>query len=480
MAVNKVVYNNTTLIDLTGDTVDASKVLSGYTAHDKSGKAITGTIATKTSSNLSASGATVTVPAGYYASQATKSVATGKAQTPATTITSAPTISIDASGKITASNSKTQSVTPTVTAGYVSSGTAGTITVSGSNTKQLTVQSAKTVTPSTSNQTAVASGVYTTGAITVKGDSNLVAGNILKGKSIFGVAGTLDTDSYYNNGYNAGLRTLQGSFALNGYIEDFGMYGTYPCPSGIYTDFYCDGGWYYEEVDNFDVGNGGVGVHSTSGLSKYVIYEDGWYDGDDTLDSGNLRLMYIDILEPVQVSQELYDVLNKIIDTEGNNYLFDIGYDSGQQKGYNDGHRDGYDDGYEDGRSPFENLPEPLVIQAEITPYYNDVTEDYYFDPYWAGSINGYELGDYFDYEVVADSDKCHFTIENFTNRPVKVLCYGYLYDDYNPGLGEECYGVATIPPYGTTTVTLSEKNMQYPPQIPIWEDCNIEGVKFI
>jgi hypothetical protein len=40
--VNKVIYGNRTLIDLTGDTVQADKVLSGYTAHDKSGAPITG------------------------------------------------------------------------------------------------------------------------------------------------------------------------------------------------------------------------------------------------------------------------------------------------------------------------------------------------------------------------------------------------------------------------------------------------------
>lgn len=41
--VNKVVYGGTVLIDLTGDTVTADKVLTGYTAHDKSGETITGT-----------------------------------------------------------------------------------------------------------------------------------------------------------------------------------------------------------------------------------------------------------------------------------------------------------------------------------------------------------------------------------------------------------------------------------------------------
>lgn len=86
-----------------------------------------------------------------------------------------PSIAVDANGKITAS--------ATQTAGYVVAGTK-------SATKQLTTQAAKTITPTTSNQTAVASGRYTTGAITVKGDANLVAANIAQGKTIFGVTGT--------------------------------------------------------------------------------------------------------------------------------------------------------------------------------------------------------------------------------------------------------------------------------------------------
>ena len=40
---SKVIYNGKVLIDLTGDSVTADKLASGITAHDKSGKAITGT-----------------------------------------------------------------------------------------------------------------------------------------------------------------------------------------------------------------------------------------------------------------------------------------------------------------------------------------------------------------------------------------------------------------------------------------------------
>lgn len=43
MAINKVIYGGETLIDLTSDTVTADKMLTGYTAHDKSGAPVTGT-----------------------------------------------------------------------------------------------------------------------------------------------------------------------------------------------------------------------------------------------------------------------------------------------------------------------------------------------------------------------------------------------------------------------------------------------------
>lgn len=42
MAINKVIYGGETLIDLTGDTVTEEQILSGFTAHDKSGEPIEG------------------------------------------------------------------------------------------------------------------------------------------------------------------------------------------------------------------------------------------------------------------------------------------------------------------------------------------------------------------------------------------------------------------------------------------------------
>lgn len=52
MAVNKVVYDGTTLIDLTGDTVTEDTLLVGTTAHDASGKQITGTMTKGASLNI--------------------------------------------------------------------------------------------------------------------------------------------------------------------------------------------------------------------------------------------------------------------------------------------------------------------------------------------------------------------------------------------------------------------------------------------
>lgn len=43
MAINKVIYGDTVLIDLTADTVTPDKILATYTAHDATGAMVTGT-----------------------------------------------------------------------------------------------------------------------------------------------------------------------------------------------------------------------------------------------------------------------------------------------------------------------------------------------------------------------------------------------------------------------------------------------------
>ena len=44
MAVNHVIINGETVVDLRNDTVSADKLLKGATAHDKTGASITGTV----------------------------------------------------------------------------------------------------------------------------------------------------------------------------------------------------------------------------------------------------------------------------------------------------------------------------------------------------------------------------------------------------------------------------------------------------
>ena len=201
VVINGVTYQNVPSVEipLSGgggnaefyDTSDATldsgdKMLSGNTAY-ADGTKYTGTIATKTGTDITASGDTVTVPAGYYASQQTKAVASGSATAPATISGTSASVS---TGTNTLTLSKTVSVTPTVSAGYVSSGTAGNSSVS--LTASVTTKAAATITPGTSDQT-IASGTYLTGAQTIKGDSDLVAANIKQGVTIFNIQGTLSS-----------------------------------------------------------------------------------------------------------------------------------------------------------------------------------------------------------------------------------------------------------------------------------------------
>ena len=199
MAISKVILNGNTLMDTTDKTVTAANLLSGYTALKNDGTTVTGEYVAPTPSlqsktvSPSTSQQTVSPDTGYdgLSSVTVNAMPSGSATTPATTITANPTISVSASGLITASVSKTQGVTPNVTAGYVASGTSGTITVNGSNTNQLTTKSAQTYTPTISDQT-IASGQYLIGAQTVKGDANLLAENIKKDVVLFGITGTYE------------------------------------------------------------------------------------------------------------------------------------------------------------------------------------------------------------------------------------------------------------------------------------------------
>lgn len=198
--INNVTYSDVPEVDIPKsgggtakffDTSDATissagQLPLGVIAYGASTK-YTGTAAENDSSDLTVSGATVSVPAGYYSSSASASVANGSATAPSTISGSSASVS---TGTNTITLSKTVSVTPVVSAGYVSSGTAGNAAVS--LTASVTTKGATTYTPTTSDQ-SIASGTYLTGAQTIKGDSNLQAQYISSSVSIFGVQGTLSS-----------------------------------------------------------------------------------------------------------------------------------------------------------------------------------------------------------------------------------------------------------------------------------------------
>lgn len=86
----------------------------------------------------------------------------------------------------------------------------------------VTKKSAATYTPGTSDQ-SIASGQYLNGTQTIKGDSNLTAGNIKSGVSIFGVTGT-----YVGGGSSGG--------SGNNNVEAYAITNTNPSVSFKRTD----------------------------------------------------------------------------------------------------------------------------------------------------------------------------------------------------------------------------------------------------
>ena len=224
-------------VDTSHDTVDAAHLLDGYTAHDANGDAITGeyvpaspTLETVTKSytpsetqqtetitpstgydgiaevdvtvgavsstyvgsgvtrrssvDLTASGATVNVPAGYYASAASKSVASGTEGTPTATKGSVSNHSV--------------SVTPSVTnaAGYISGGTltgtavsvsaselvSGTLAITGSGTHDVTDYASASVAAGGATASAT-KGTVSNHSVTVTPSVTRTAGYVTAGSS---------------------------------------------------------------------------------------------------------------------------------------------------------------------------------------------------------------------------------------------------------------------------------------------------------
>lgn len=175
---------------------------------------------------ITVDGPTVSIPEGYYtedntatvqtAEQATPTIAINGAQITATTeqaegyveggtktatatITTVeqatPTISVSSGGLITAS--------ATQSAGLVPSGTK-------TATNQLSTQAGKTVTPTESQQTAVATGKYTTGTVKVGAiPSNYVGSAIIRDPTVTATGATVNIPTgYYSANTSKAVQTV--------------------------------------------------------------------------------------------------------------------------------------------------------------------------------------------------------------------------------------------------------------------------------
>jgi hypothetical protein len=90
-------------------------------------------------------------------------------------------------------------------------------------TGSISSKTAASITPGIVDQ-SIGAGQYLSGAQTIKGDTNLIASNILSGKSIFGVAGNVI----------AGKRVINGSYYLSGTSNNYSShYNTITIPLSL-------------------------------------------------------------------------------------------------------------------------------------------------------------------------------------------------------------------------------------------------------
>lgn len=156
--ISKVVYGGKTLIDLTADTVTADKILSTYTAHDKSGAPIVGTCTFNAdTSDATAAGAEILSGKTAYVNgvkitgeMKNNGAVSGVISKKADSYT-VPIGYHDGAGRVAISSTEQAKIIATnIRAGVSILGVTGTM----SGTESVKVQ-AKTVTPTTTQQTVL-------------------------------------------------------------------------------------------------------------------------------------------------------------------------------------------------------------------------------------------------------------------------------------------------------------------------------------
>lgn len=153
----------------------AGDILSGKKAW-VDGAEITGSIAAKTSADLTVSGDTVTAPAGHYAANASKAIASGSV-TPNTTV----------SGSVVGDTSSSYPITITPKATVNSAGYVSTIADGSQVTKYVQTET-KTATPSGSQQSITPTPGKLLSEVTVNAVSltgNAAVGDVLSGKTFY-------------------------------------------------------------------------------------------------------------------------------------------------------------------------------------------------------------------------------------------------------------------------------------------------------
>ena len=116
-----------------------------------------------------------------------------------------------------------------VSSGYYTGGDITVGAIPSTYVKPTSTKTATTYTPTTSNQT-IAAGTYCSGAQTIKGDANLVAGNIKSGVSIFGVSGSYEGSGSGDTSAEDGFitKSISGAYT-NNRVTTIGSYAFCSC-----------------------------------------------------------------------------------------------------------------------------------------------------------------------------------------------------------------------------------------------------------
>lgn len=188
MANSKVVLSNgTVLIDLTADTVDASHLLSGYTAHGADGEAVTGacTFDSDTSDDTATVSEILATKTAHARGTALTGTMTNNGGVTGTISTKAGQYTIpqgyhDGSGKVSISSTEQAKII----AGNIKSGIV-ILGVTGTYGGESVTAQAKTATPSFSSQTITPdSGYDYLSQVTISAISVTYADNSAGGKTV--------------------------------------------------------------------------------------------------------------------------------------------------------------------------------------------------------------------------------------------------------------------------------------------------------